>query len=141
MDQETILTMRGIEIQFPGVKALDKVDFTLRRGEVHALLGENGAGKSTLIKCLTGVNHMDAGKIELDGAQIHPTTPQHAIEMGISTVFQEINLCPNLTVAENIFVGRQPMRHGQIYWKEINRRASRLLERFSIHIDVTRPLS
>ncbi len=141
MDHETILTMRGIEIQFPGVKALDKVDFTLRRGEVHALLGENGAGKSTLIKCLTGVNHMDAGKIELDGVEIKPTTPQHAMQMGISTVFQEINLCPNLTVAENIFIGRQPMRYGQIHWKEINRRANELLERFHIHIDVTRPLS
>ena len=98
--------MRGIEIQFPGVKALDKVDFTLRAGEVHALLGENGAGKSTLIKCLTGVNKMDAGEILLEGKSIRPTSPQAAIEMGISTVFQEINLCPNLTVAENIFVGR-----------------------------------
>lgn len=141
MDQETILTMQGIEIQFPGVKALDHVDFALRRGEVHALLGENGAGKSTLIKCLTGVNHMDAGRIELDGVEIKPTTPQHAMEMGISTVFQEINLCPNLTVAENIFIGRQPMRRGQINWKEINRRAAELLRRFSVHIDVTRPLS
>jgi len=133
--------MRRIEIQFPGVKALDNVDFTLLRGEVHALLGENGAGKSTLIKCLTGVNHMDAGQIELDGAEIKPTTPQHAMEMGISTVFQEINLCSNLTVAENIFVGRQPMRRGQIHWKEINRRAAELLDRFSVYIDVTRPLS
>lgn len=133
--------MRGIEIQFPGVKALDKVDFTLRRGEVHALLGENGAGKSTLIKCLTGVNHMDAGKIELDGVEIKPTTPQNAMDMGISTVFQEINLCPNLTVAENIFIGRQPMKRGQIDWKEINRRAIDLLDRFDVQIDVTRPLS
>lgn len=141
MDHNVILTMRGIEIEFPGVKALDNVDFTLRRGEVHALLGENGAGKSTLIKCLTGVHHMDAGRIELDGVEIKPSTPQHAMEMGISTVFQEINLCPNLTVAENVFIGRQPMRHGQIYWKEMNRRATDLMERFDIHIDVTRPLS
>ncbi len=141
MEHDIILTMRGMEIQFPGVKALDKVDFTLRRGEVHALLGENGAGKSTLIKCLTGVNHMDAGKIELDGVEIKPTSPQHAMDMGISTVFQEINLCSNLSVAENIFVGRQPMRRGQINWKEINRRAAELLDRFNIHIDVTRPLS
>ncbi|MEG0987053.1 MAG: ATP-binding cassette domain-containing protein, partial [Clostridia bacterium] len=133
--------MRGIEIQFPGVKALDKVDFTLRAGEVHALLGENGAGKSTLIKCLTGVHHMDAGKILLDGKEIKPSSPQAAIDMGISTVFQEVNLCPNLTVAENIFVGRQPMKHHQIAWKEINRRASQLMERFNVHIDVTRPLS
>ena len=89
-----LLEMRGIEIQFPGVKALDGVDFTLRAGEVHALLGENGAGKSTLIKCLTGVNRMDAGEILLEGKPIRPTSPQAAIELGISTVFQEINLCP-----------------------------------------------
>lgn len=133
--------MRGIEIQFPGVKALDGVDFSLRRGEVHALLGENGAGKSTLIKCLTGVNKMDAGIIELEGKEIRPQNPQNAMELGISTVFQEINLCNNLSVAENIFIGRQPMKRGQIDWKEINRRSTELLERFRIHIDVTRPLS
>ena len=139
--QDVILEMKGIEIQFPGVKALDKVDFTLQRGEVHALLGENGAGKSTLIKCLTGVHHMDAGTIMLDGEEIKPTTPQAAMNMGISTVYQEINLCPNLTVAENIFIGRQPMKRGQIDWKAINRRAVELMERMGIHIDVTRPLS
>lgn len=133
--------MRGIEIQFPGVKALDGVDFSLRRGEVHALLGENGAGKSTLIKCLTGVNKMDAGIIKLEGKEIRPQNPQNAMDLGISTVFQEINLCNNLSVAENIFIGRQPMKRGQIDWKEINRRSTELLERFRIHIDVTRPLS
>lgn len=141
MDQDIILSMRGIEIQFPGVKALDGVDFSLRRGEVHALLGENGAGKSTLIKCLTGVNKMDAGIIELEGKEIRPQNPQDAMDLGISTVFQEINLCNNLSVAENIFIGRQPMKRGQIDWKEINRRSTELLERFRIHIDVTRPLS
>ncbi|MDR2656924.1 MAG: sugar ABC transporter ATP-binding protein [Oscillospiraceae bacterium] len=141
MDSDVILHMRGVEIQFPGVKALDKVDFTLRRGEIHALLGENGAGKSTLIKCLTGVNQMDAGEITLDGKRVRPTSPQHAMELGVSTVFQEINLCPNLTVAENIFIGRQPMKRGQINWREINRRAEALLQRFSVNIDVTRPLS
>ena len=82
-DQKCILEMKGIEIQFPGVKALDKVDFSLRAGEVHALLGENGAGKSTLIKCLTGVNKMDAGTIMLDGREIRPTSPQQAIDEGI----------------------------------------------------------
>ena len=133
--------MKGIEIQFPGVKALDGVDFSLRRGEVHALLGENGAGKSTLIKCLTGVNKMDAGTITLEGKEIRPTDPKNAMDLGISTVFQEINLCDNLSVAENIFIGRQPIRRGQIDWKEINRRSQELLERFKIHIDVTRPLS
>ena len=140
MANDYILEMKQIEIQFPGVKALDKVDFNLKAGEVHSLLGENGAGKSTLIKCLTGVNHKDAGTIILDGKEINPTSPQNAIEMGISTVFQEINLCPNLTVAENIFAGRQPMKRGQVNWKEINKRAEELMQRFHMDIDVTRPL-
>ena len=139
--QDKILEMKGISIAFPGVKALDNVDFSLKKGEVHALLGENGAGKSTLIKCLTGVHHMDAGTIALDGQAIKPSTPQAAITMGISTVFQEINLCPNLTVAENIFIGRQPMKRGQINWKLINRKATELMERMGMSIDVTRPLS
>ena len=132
---ENILEMKGIEIQFPGVKALDGVDFFLRAGEVHALLGENGAGKSTLIKCLTGVNHKDAGTIVFDGREITPTSPQNAIEMGIATVFQEINLCPNLTVAENIFVGRKEFKK-----KVINAKARELMKRFHLDIDVTRPL-
>ena len=133
---ENILEMKGIEIQFPGVKALDGVDFSLRAGEVHALLGENGAGKSTLIKCLTGVNHKDAGTIVFDGREITPTSPQNAIDMGIATVFQEINLCPNLTVAENIFVGRKEFKK-----KVINPKAQELMKRFHLDIDVTRPLS
>ena len=141
MPGDIVLEMKDIEIQFPGVKALDKVSFTLRRGEVHSLLGENGAGTSPLINCLTGVNHKDAGQILLDGKEINPTSPQQAMELGISTVFQEINLCPNLTVAENIFIGRQPMRRGQIDWKEINRRADELMTRFHLDIDVNRPLS
>ncbi len=141
MLNDIVLEMKGIEIQFPGVKALDKVDFTLRRGEVHALLGENGAGKSTLIKCLTGVHRMDAGKILFDGKEIHPKTTQEANKLGISTVYQEVNLCPNLTVAENIFVGRQPMKKGQIDWKTINRRAGELMRRMGMDIDVTLPLS
>ena len=141
MPDHNLLDMKGIEIQFPGVKALDKVDFSLKAGEIHALLGENGAGKSTLIKCLTGVHRMDAGTITFDGKEIRPTSPQDAFSMGISTVYQEINLCPNLTVAENIFVGRQPMKHGSINWKEINRRASELMSRFHMDIDVTRPLN
>ena len=141
MPENIILEMKEIEIKFPGVKALDKVDFTLRKGEVHSLLGENGAGKSTLIKCLTGVNRKDGGKILLNGQEINPTSPQQAVDLGISTVFQEINLCPNLTVAENIFIGRQPMKRGGIDWKTINKRANELMERFHLDIDVTRPLS
>ncbi len=139
--QDAILEMKNIEIEFPGVKALDGVNFALRRGEVHALLGENGAGKSTLVKCLTGVHRMDSGSIVLDGKEIKPSSPQAAIEMGISTVFQEVNLCPNLTVAENIFIGRQPMKYRQIDWKKINASASELMARMGMHIDVTRPLS
>ncbi|MBR6900443.1 MAG: sugar ABC transporter ATP-binding protein [Synergistaceae bacterium] len=141
MPEKNILEMKDITMQFPGVKALDGVNFSLREGEIHSLLGENGAGKSTLIKCLTGVNHMDSGKIFLDGKEIAPANPGEAIECGISTVFQEVNLCPNLSVAENIFVGRQPMKHGQIDWREINKRASELMSRFHLDIDVTRPLS
>ncbi|MDY6399817.1 MAG: sugar ABC transporter ATP-binding protein [Synergistales bacterium] len=141
MPEKNILEMKDITMQFPGVKALDGVNFSLREGEIHSLLGENGAGKSTLIKCLTGVNHMDSGKIFLDGKEIAPSNPGEAIECGISTVFQEVNLCPNLSVAENIFVGRQPMKHGQIDWREINKRASELMSRFHLDIDVTRPLS
>ena len=141
MPENNLLEMRQIEIQFPGVKALDKVDFTLRAGEIHSLLGENGAGKSTLIKCLTGVNHMDAGTITFMGNPIRPQSPQEAMGMGISTVYQEVNLCPNLTVAENIFVGRQPMKRGQIDWKTITSRAKELMARFHQDIDVNRPLS
>lgn len=141
MPGKNILEMRGITIEFPGVKALDGVDFSLREGEIHSLLGENGAGKSTLIKCINGVNRKDSGVILLDGKEINPSGPYDAMQLGISTVFQEVNLCPNLSVAENIFVGRQPMKHNQIDWKEINRRAEELMSRFHLDIDVTRPLS
>ena len=103
MQDDIVLTMRGICKYFPGVKALEHVDFTLRKGTIHALMGENGAGKSTLIKVLTGVYPMDEGEIRIAGVDgpvvIH--SPQEAQSFGISTVYQEITLCPNLTVAEN----------------------------------------
>ena len=108
MNETTVLQMRGINKSFPGVRALQNVDFKLEKGEIHALMGENGAGKSTLIKVLTGVYTKDAGTIELAGSgevQIH--SPQDAQKLGISTVYQEITLCPNLTVAENMFIGRE----------------------------------
>lgn len=108
MKDNIVLQMKNIHKSFPGVRALQGVDFTLRKGEVHALMGENGAGKSTLIKVLTGVYSKDEGDIFLDGKQgpvaIH--SPQDAQKVGISTVYQEITLCPNLTVAENMFIGR-----------------------------------
>ncbi len=108
MQNDIVLSMRGIGKVFPGVRALHNVDFTLRKGEIHALMGENGAGKSTLIKVLTGVYTKDAGTIHLDGAEgeVIIRSPQDAQNAGISTVYQEITLCPNLTVAENMFIGR-----------------------------------
>jgi len=97
-----LVSMRGINKTFPGVQALANVDFDLRHGEIHALMGGNGAGKSTLIKVLTGVERPDSGTILLAGKEVSVRSPKHAQSLGISTVYQEINLCPNLTVAENI---------------------------------------
>ena len=134
------MTMRGICKYFPGVRALEKVDFTLRAGEVHALVGENGAGKSTLIKVLTGVYGKDAGEITMEGKAISPSSPLEAMKCGISTVYQEVNLCPNLTVAENIFIGREPKKAGRIDWKTTNRRAAELLATLNLNIDVTKTL-
>lgn len=137
---EFVLTMKAISKTFPGVKALEDVDFSLRRGEVHALIGENGAGKSTLIKVLTGVEHPDAGVIEFDGKAVEVKSPQHAQEIGISTVYQEVNLCTNISVAENIMLGREPRRFGGIHWKQLNDKARQALKRLSVDIDVTQPL-
>jgi len=136
-----ILEMKGISIEFPGVKALQRVDFRMFPGEVHALMGQNGAGKSTLIKALTGVNPLDAGTITLMGQGIVPGSPLEAQQLGISTVYQEVNLCPNLTVAENIYIGRQPMRFGRIDWKKLNGDAKAALAKLNIDIDVTQPLA
>src|SRR5512145_547243 len=112
-----ILEMKGISIEFPGVKALSSIDFRLFPGEVHALMGQNGAGKSTLIKVLTGVFPPEQGLIELAGKAIAPASPLDAQRLGISTVYQEVNLCPNLTVAENIYIGRYPRRGAAGAWR------------------------
>jgi simple sugar transport system ATP-binding protein len=132
--------MTGISKEFPGVRALIDVDFRLFPGEVHALMGENGAGKSTLIKVLTGVYDIDQGGIVLDGEPVNFRGPLQAQQAGISTLYQEINLCPNLSVAENIYIGREPRRFGRIRWAEIRRRAGELLKRLQIDIDVSAPL-
>lgn len=139
MDQGSVLEMRHIYKTFPGVKALQNVDFTLKRGEIHALMGENGAGKSTLIKVLTGVEEFETGKISIEGYDrpVINRSPKEAQSRGVSTVYQEINLCPNLTVAENLFIGREPRKKGFIDWKAMNRRASELLNNLDIHADVT----
>src|SRR6188474_3430924 len=123
IDQKALLEVRGLAKSFPGVKALQGVDFTVRRGEVHALMGENGAGKSTLIKVLTGVHPRDSGTIRLDGVEINPHSPKSAEAIGISTVYQEINLIPHLSVAENICLGRQPTLFGMIRWRAMARSA------------------
>ena len=136
-----LLAARVLTKSFPGVKALAGVDFTVRRGEIHALMGENGAGKSTLIKVLTGVYSHDSGEIQLDGVTVHPRSPQEAEALGISTVYQEVNLVPYLSVAENICLGRQPTRFGFINWKQIRQRAERALSRLGIQIDVSEPVA
>lgn len=132
MQNELVLTMRGICKYFPGVRALENVDFTLRKGTIHALMGENGAGKSTLIKVLTGVYPMDEGEIRIDGIEgtIIPRSPQEAQSYGISTVYQEISLCPNLTVAENMFIGRSEGKY--VNWKSMEKRSGELLDSLGI---------
>ncbi|BAL81788.1 putative ABC transporter ATP-binding protein [Selenomonas ruminantium subsp. lactilytica TAM6421] len=137
---QALLEMRHITKEFPGVRALSNVDFTLHAGEIHSLMGENGAGKSTLVKVLTGVYPRDGGTVFLNGKAINPKTPKDAQDTGISTVYQEVNLCSNLTVAENIFIGREPRKFGMIDWKTINKRAEELLAKLDVHIDVTKTL-
>jgi len=141
-DHELILEARRIVKSFPGVLALDRVDFAMRRGEVHALMGENGAGKSTLIKVLTGVYPPDSGTLVFDGQPFAPRSPIEAQQRGISTIYQELNLIPYLSVAENIFLGRQPRGPlGRIDWSAIRRDAEKLLATFDLHLDVDRPLA
>lgn len=140
-DNNEILRTTGLSKHFPGVKALDCVDFSLRRGEIMALLGENGAGKSTLIKTLTGVYQRDAGDIYLDGQAISPKNTAHAQQLGIGTVYQEVNLLPNMSVADNLFIGRELKRFGLLRRGEIIKRASALMESYGFSLDVREPLN
>ncbi len=142
MDQSFVLSMTSISKTFPGVKALSNVDFHLKKGEIHALMGENGAGKSTLIKVLTGVYELESGEILMDGSErpIVNHSPQEAQENGISTVYQEVNLCPNLSVAENLFIGREPRKYGFIDWKTMNKESEELLKKLDIEVSPTRML-
>lgn len=138
---QVVLQLQNIHKKFPGVHALKGVNFALRAGEIHALLGENGAGKSTLIKVMTGVYQRDDGDILLNGQAIFPNNTGDAQALGISTVYQEVNLLPNLTVAQNIYLGREPRRFGLINWKKVNQDAAQLLKGYDLDIDVTQPLS
>ena len=141
LDNNKVLEMRNIHKSFPGVRALKGVDFHLNKGEIHALMGENGAGKSTLIKVLTGVYSKDEGQIFIDGkdkaVSIH--SPQEAQKLGISTVYQEITLCPNLSVAENMYIGRS----NKIYqnWKKMNEDADKILQNLDIPAKASQQLA
>jgi simple sugar transport system ATP-binding protein len=134
------IQMTAISKQFAGVRALDHVDFTLHPGEVHALLGENGAGKSSLIKILTGAIGADQGEIRLDGKVVAVGSPGAARALGISTVYQEVNLVPTMSVTRNVTLGREPRRFGLIDWRGAKRRARERLKRLSLDINVDRTL-
>ncbi len=139
MKDDIVLSMRRISKSFPGVRALHNVDFTLYKGEIHALMGENGAGKSTLVKVLTGVYQKDSGQISIAGLdEISIKSPQEAQNAGISTVYQEITLCPNLTVAENMFIGRGKYR--SVHWRSQERKATEILRKLKIPTSATRQL-
>ena len=140
-DVPALVEMRNITIQFPGVLALDRVDFSLRAGEIHSLMGENGAGKSTLIKALTGVYQVDTGTIRMGEREHVFHTAADAQAVGISTVYQEINLCTNLSVGENVMLGHEPRRFGRIDWKGVHREAARHLEGLNLRLDTHSLLS
>ncbi|MFF6996885.1 sugar ABC transporter ATP-binding protein [Streptomyces sp. NPDC008313] len=136
-----MLSVTGLSKTFPGVRALTGVDFTARAGEVHALIGENGAGKSTLIKVLTGVYQPDQGELAYDGSPVRFATPLQAQHAGISTIYQEVNLVPLMSVARNLLLGREPRnRLGLIDFRRMNQRADEALRGLGIHVDVSRPL-
>jgi simple sugar transport system ATP-binding protein len=145
LSSSIVLEARGLTRHFTGVLALSGVDLRLHAGEVHALMGQNGAGKSTLIKVLTGVYPPDAGTLQLAGESIAPSSPAAAQRLGISTVYQEVNLCPNLSVAENIFAGRYPRKGASGLWRidsaVMRSKARKLLARLNLDIDVGRLLS
>ncbi|MFP4058163.1 MAG: sugar ABC transporter ATP-binding protein [Candidatus Brocadiia bacterium] len=142
--QPPLLEMRGIDKSFPGVHALDHVDLAARAGEVHCVVGENGAGKSSLMKVLMGVYRPDSGEIRLQGRPIHIHHPHQALAHGITMVFQELNLVPALSVAENVFLGMEPLRVGPlgiIHWGALRRRTREVIERFRFPLDPDAPIS
>ena len=139
-ERDLLLRMEGIVKVFPGVVALDGAWLRVGRGEVHAVVGQNGAGKSTLMKILNGAYRRDGGSVVFDGQEVDFHTPNQAQASGVSTIFQEINLVPYRSVAENIFMGREPRRFGLIDWRRMNREAAALLGRLGLAVDVKQPL-
>ncbi len=140
-NNDVVLRAQGISKHFPGVKALQNVDFSLRKGEIMALLGENGAGKSTLVKTLTGVYQRDAGDIFLDGQSISPQNTAHAQQLGIGTVYQEVNLLPNMSVMDNLFIGNEPKKWGLVDRKRMAQQAAQIMSSYGLNLDVTQPLN
>ena len=132
---ENILKLTQINKSFPGVKALSDVNLTVRKGEVHALVGENGAGKSTLMKIISGAYKKDSGTVWFDGQEVENTTPKQSEMMGISIIYQELNLIERITVAENVFIGRYPMKHGMVQWKEMFQQAQALFDEYELKIN------
>jgi ribose transport system ATP-binding protein len=137
---DSVLEVAGVNKSFAGVHALRDVDFALRPAEVHALIGENGAGKSTLIKVMTGVYRPDSGTVRLAGRALDFRNPLEAQAAGISTIYQEVNLVPLMSVARNLHLGREPRRFGLVDVARMNREATEVLDRYGVHVDVTRPL-
>lgn len=141
--EQPYLIMRGISKRFPGVKALDSVDFEVKKGEVHGLVGENGAGKSTLIKILTGAYQKDKGEILINGTRVDIMNPQHSMKLGIAAIYQELNLSPYLSAAENIFLGREFKRTGVVNiidWKKTRQKARELLLELGQDINISIPV-
>src|SRR5215203_5582650 len=135
-----LLEMEGISKAFPGVRALEEASLTVGRGEVHAVMGQNGAGKSTLIKILTGAYRRDHGTIMFAGKEVDFATPAESQRAGIATIYQEINLAPHRSIAENIFLSREPVRFGFLDRKRMRSEANRILRGFNLDIDVELPL-
>lgn len=140
-NNDYLLDAKGIGKFFPGVKALNNVDFSVKKGEIMALLGENGAGKSTLIKVLTGVYQRDAGQVYLEGQKIYPKNTAHAQKLGIGTVYQEVNLLPNMAVVDNLFIGREIRKFGFVDRRSMIKEAKKIMSSFGFEIDVTLPLN
>ena len=135
MDEPTLITARDITKTFPGVRALDKVNFELRAGETHILLGENGAGKSTLIKILSGAYAPDEGEVFIEGNKVTDFNPSVAQHLGVSTIYQEFNIIPYMNVAQNIFIGRFPKKHGLIDHEKMHADAAEILNNLNMDVD------